>query len=81
MVCADDYGSPPQMLPVLLQTIHHIEEFLVCDAISPLCMRYGMTGIHDDAQLTILFLLMHGSQSNVGCISVQDKGTFIARCN
>ena len=33
-----DYGSPQQMLPVLLQAIHYVKEFLACEAVSPVIM-------------------------------------------
>jgi len=31
-VCADDYRSSQQMLPVLLQAIHYAKEFLAGDS-------------------------------------------------
>jgi len=34
MVCADDDGSLQQMLPILLEPIHHAQEFLARDAVA-----------------------------------------------
>jgi len=65
MFCANDNGSPQQMLPILLQAVYDAKKFLTSDAVTPLGIRKSATRIAYYAELSVLLLLEHGTQSRV----------------